>query len=199
MQRNSKIDERGATAIEYAIIAGLIGLGLVGSLVTTRGSLSSVFGTAASQISSGPDSASQPAQSRADYWSSKGLISKTTSGNSTTWNYNDGSKVILALGDPSYPVRYVYTDAATMKKTTLFYDTDNLLGVAQTIICRDIQCTKNDTVTKMESMKNGVIQTVRVEKYGTTNNLLSSTVEAPSAEYLKDIQQGQSDQVLFSK
>jgi Flp pilus assembly pilin Flp len=37
----------GATAIEYAIIAGLIGLGLVGSLVTTRGSLSAVFGVTA--------------------------------------------------------------------------------------------------------------------------------------------------------
>ncbi len=48
MRRN----DSGATAIEYAILAGLIGLGIVGSLVTTRGSLSSTYGTASTQMSS---------------------------------------------------------------------------------------------------------------------------------------------------
>ena len=57
MLRTIRPSEGGATAIEYAIIAGLIGLGLVGSLVTTRGSLSGVYGTASKSLdpnASGP-------------------------------------------------------------------------------------------------------------------------------------------------
>lgn len=47
---------RGATAIEYAVIAGIVGLGIVGSLVTTRGSLSATFTGAAGKM----DSSTQP-------------------------------------------------------------------------------------------------------------------------------------------
>ena len=47
---------RGATAIEYAVIAGIVGLGIVGSLVTTRGSLSTTFTGAAGKM----DSSTQP-------------------------------------------------------------------------------------------------------------------------------------------
>lgn len=52
LRSDLRSSQTGATAIEYAIIAGLIGLGLVGSLVTTRGSLSAIFGTAGSQMAS---------------------------------------------------------------------------------------------------------------------------------------------------
>ena len=86
--------DRGATAIEYAIIAGLIGLGLVGSLVTTRGSLSSVFGTASSNMSSastGPVDLGP----RASYWQGKTLTSTVNgtnaNGATTTYTYSDGS------------------------------------------------------------------------------------------------------------
>ena len=57
--RRLRRDEQGANAIEYAIIAALIGIGLIGSLVGTRTSLSSIFGVAGSQMASaGSDSAS---------------------------------------------------------------------------------------------------------------------------------------------
>lgn len=39
-----KRNDRGATAIEYGLIAGLIGLGLVGALASTRSSLKKDFG-----------------------------------------------------------------------------------------------------------------------------------------------------------
>jgi Flp pilus assembly pilin Flp len=42
--------DRGATAIEYAIIGALIGIGLVGSLLGTKGSLNQVFGTASQGV-----------------------------------------------------------------------------------------------------------------------------------------------------
>ena len=38
-----KRDESGATAIEYALIAGIIGLGIVAVLIAVRGDLSAVF------------------------------------------------------------------------------------------------------------------------------------------------------------
>ncbi len=64
----------GATAIEYALLASLIGLGIVGSLVTTKGSLSSVFGTASTNMSSATSgsaggAAATPGQA---IWGSKG-------------------------------------------------------------------------------------------------------------------------------
>ena len=106
--------DRGATAIEYAIIAGLIGLGLVGSLVTTRGSLSAIFGTAGSQMASGVATTSSgglavtPApqravaaastSSRAPLWNAKTLTGKAVTygadgmSKTTTFTYADGAK-----------------------------------------------------------------------------------------------------------
>lgn len=103
-------DSAGATAIEYAIIAGLIGLGLVASLVTTRGSLSAIFGVASSQMGSSSGGAASanavisqraivdPSTSaRAPYWNAKTLTSKvvtnpTSNSQLTTFTYADGAK-----------------------------------------------------------------------------------------------------------
>lgn len=99
--------ERGATAIEYAIIAGIIGLGLVGSLVTTRGSLSTIFGTASSQMASGVSasgSAGGTGIAGVAGWSSKTLVGPPTktiyNADLTYWtfNYTDGSLAIFTRG-----------------------------------------------------------------------------------------------------
>ncbi len=50
--------DEGATAIEYAIIGALIGIGLVGSLVGTKTSLNAIFGVASTQMASGTSSGS---------------------------------------------------------------------------------------------------------------------------------------------
>lgn len=97
--------QRGATAIEYALIAGLIGLGLVGSLVTTRGSLSAVLGTASSQMASGTSggTASFPVIGVAA-WSNKTLVGppvKTVfDAKMTYWTYDytDGSQAVFYRG-----------------------------------------------------------------------------------------------------
>ena len=99
--------ERGATAIEYAIIAGLIGLGLVGSLVATRGSLSAIFGVAGSQMSSGTSAsggASVPlhppvaVSPNAGAWAAKTIVSQTATnvsaaGGTYSFTFSDGSIV----------------------------------------------------------------------------------------------------------
>lgn len=106
-------DDRGATAIEYGLIAGLVALGIVGSLVTTKGSLNYIFGSASSQIgaANGGGVASPPAQpgvtqqraivagntsARAPYWNAKTLASKTVTNPTstsqlTTFTYTDGA------------------------------------------------------------------------------------------------------------
>jgi pilus assembly protein Flp/PilA len=45
-----RLDDRGATAIEYGVIAALIGLGLVAALTNTRGSLNKDFNCIASGV-----------------------------------------------------------------------------------------------------------------------------------------------------
>lgn len=120
--------DRGATAIEYAIIAGLIGLGLVGSLVTTRGSLRAVFGGAGSQMgaatAAGPSAplVSTAGTTQGDYWNAKGLLSatKVKDGQDNfryTFTYSDGSSVIYVT-NPYYPLeRYVSTSDAALSQT----------------------------------------------------------------------------------
>ncbi len=93
--------ESGATAIEYGLIAGLIALGIVGSLVGTRGSLNSVYGAASSGLgqSTTPDTPGlnfNPANSRTSYWAGKTVKSGPTyssNANSEFWltTFTDGS------------------------------------------------------------------------------------------------------------
>lgn len=108
--RRMRRDESGATAVEYGLIAGLIAIGIVGSLVTTRGSLNSVFSTAGAQMASSTSTAAvtkppytgptfNPALARAPFWSAKTLssgptIDKSNSGYSqVTAKFTDGSQV----------------------------------------------------------------------------------------------------------
>jgi len=43
-------EERGATAIEYALIASLIAVAIVGAVITLGGSVSGLFNTVASDM-----------------------------------------------------------------------------------------------------------------------------------------------------
>jgi Flp pilus assembly pilin Flp len=53
--RNLSKNDRGATAIEYAIIAALLALGIVGSLMNTRGSLRFAYSSVSTGLSNGGD------------------------------------------------------------------------------------------------------------------------------------------------
>lgn len=94
------LGDSGATAIEYAIIAALIGIGLIASLVSTKGSLSAVFGVASSNMGSanaqsGGGSASVAVPS---YWAAKTLATSSKQANSYGgftygYVYSDGTRI----------------------------------------------------------------------------------------------------------
>jgi Flp pilus assembly pilin Flp len=129
-----KQSDSAATAIEYAIIAGLIGLGLVGSLVTTRGSLSAVFGTAASQVSGVGADAAGPVSARSAFWSAKGTPTKSTepwtapnltggtaTGTRTNLTYGDGTRIeFYNLPGTSSPLRVLVYDAINGENTNAY-------------------------------------------------------------------------------
>lgn len=134
--------ESGATALEYALIGALIGLGLVGALATTKGSLSAVFGVAASQMdpaasgygsgsgSAGTAPVAKPIPSDPT-WSSKTLKSyarsvSPTGAAVTNFTYTDGTHV-------GYTVAYTKPDG-TVYPAQIRYTADNALTSDQVFI-----------------------------------------------------------------
>jgi pilus assembly protein Flp/PilA len=124
-------DERGATAVEYGLIAGLIALGIIGSLVATKTSLQSTFsgisgqmgtasggGSATSGVTSQRAIAAANSSSRYPYWSAKTLASKvvtnpTANSQLTTFSYTDGSS-------GSYLAQFSNTGALTGEIVTTY-------------------------------------------------------------------------------
>lgn len=145
--RRIRRDERGANAIEYALIAGLIGIGLIGSLVTTRGSLSAIFGVASSKMassdagtgSSGGGTGGSTAQANPAF-ANKTLTNRTSVGRvwgatQYDYTYSDGSTATYytasAYRGSYYNANATMTDAATGKSYTyLFPQTDTVSGQA---------------------------------------------------------------------
>jgi Flp pilus assembly pilin Flp len=134
--RNRQLDLRrsdaGATAIEYAIIGALIGIGLIGSLVTTKTSLSAIFGMAATQMASGGSTApAGPAfnmnNARAGYWQAKGLLAgqptygQNASYEAWTYKYQDGSSVYITKYKNAPLVSMNAQDASTLYVAQLSY------------------------------------------------------------------------------
>lgn len=113
LERNT----HGATAIEYAILAGLIGLGLVGSLVTTRGSLAGVYGKAASQVEAGSRVVPASTSPAAATWEARTLMGApavATAGSvkQTAYTYSDGRQVIVLRDDSVSPTRITVAQIA---------------------------------------------------------------------------------------
>jgi pilus assembly protein Flp/PilA len=120
-------DDRGANAIEYALLAALIGIGLIGSLNVTRSSLSAIFGMAASKMansdagSAASGGTTTAPVSTVDFAlkTQTSAIKKTNSIGATEYDYtySDGSTVVYTLssvyqGD-YYPENIVFKDAVT--------------------------------------------------------------------------------------
>ena len=188
--------DRGATAIEYAIIAGVIGLGLVGSLVTTRGSLSAIFGTAGTQMSSAtPDAAAAPAaptgfaanfvstSPRAAFWNAKSLVADpvvTTLGSTITTKYTftDGTVATYAKNTSAgnYSVTLRQGDAGLRYN---FYGNGN---IDQGIM--DFYAPGTNTYTKQE-FANPVNNTVSTSYVNTfVNGTMTQKEGQPSQLYL---------------
>lgn len=136
IMRSLKRSQSGATAIEYAIIAGIIGLGLVGSLVATRGSLSGIFGTAGSSMASGVAGDASASSPRAPFWGAKtltGAPAVVTSGTNkqTVYTYTDGTQVGVLRDTSVTPARLTVIVTSADRKSfqsAIFSETGQQLG-----------------------------------------------------------------------
>lgn len=101
--RRLRHTSEGATAVEYGLIAALLALGIVGSLVTTKTSLQSVFGSAGSGLERGGSSHPAVAVSpSAANWTSQTLLSSSSSnvsstGGTYTFNYPNNQTVVYTV------------------------------------------------------------------------------------------------------
>ncbi len=128
MLRVIRRDERGATAIEYGLIAGLIALGMVGALVGTRSSLSTSLTQDAQAMSSA--TAVKPLVPNNPRWSTKTLASKSTGTDAsgapvTVFNYTDGTHV-------RYQAQFTKANGVIIPET-IKYTAESSLSEAQTM------------------------------------------------------------------
>ena len=197
-------NDRGATAIEYAVIAGIIGLGLVGSLVATRGSLSAVFGTASSQMgsssASGGSSPSSPAGAMTYDWAAKTLAqpaSVTDNGGVRTTNfvYTDGVTVKLNVGSGFSQIQI--TDPSIQRIYLTSQDgSGNLNGVEVTQLNSSMsQFVRTETSYSLSGTPpTPTSVTTRLYSGGFET---SSTTAAPSADFLSYARNGAGDYAYF--
>lgn len=184
--------ERGATAIEYGLIAGLIALGLVGSLVTTRGSLAAIFGVASSQMgtASSQIGAAAPANASntqaAAYWSAKTLTRRALGATATVFTYSDGSVVTLTRdSNVNFPTRISAMDSASHVRTILYLDPNGVPGSGSyTQFAADDTTLQASYFANSGFWSNGVPTSEVVNVYNSTGNLTSQTTIAPTAQYL---------------
>ncbi len=102
-------NERGATAVEYGLIAGLVALGIVGSLVNTRSSLSNAL----SQVASGLASLTATGSSTTPVAQPTNKLATSSIPQSSTWTNRtlvDGSPTDITNGK-----RYTFTDGSYVK------------------------------------------------------------------------------------
>lgn len=91
-------EDRGASAIEYSLIAGIVALGLVGSLAATRTSLSGVLTRTTTSMASGGVASAGPQQGSPFDFAAKTLSNRTTVAGSGpngiqtySYTFSDGS------------------------------------------------------------------------------------------------------------
>ncbi len=104
-----KRDDRGATAIEYSLLAGVIALGIIASLVSTKKSLTTNF----DKISYSLGSSVPKAPSAPRVVASTSTVSTTLNGTVLTQNYKtytDGTKSMVQTNSNPTAVGYGTVD-----------------------------------------------------------------------------------------
>lgn len=202
--------ERGATAVEYALIAGLIGLGIVGSLVTTRTSLSNTLGGVAGQMGSGA-SADSPAAallaSRTAYWSGKSqtgapVISTANGSTTASFRFSDGSTVTFisgGLGTYSNYIRIV--DRTAQVDITGYYDGSDqvaVFGVNHFVPNASFGGGLQPTTSESSNaIVDGTVTRSTVYTYNATGSAVAAPTGAPSADMLAAVQRTAADYAYF--
>lgn len=190
--RRLRTDLGGATAIEYAIVAGLIGLGLIGSLVATRGSLSAVFGTTSSRVASAEGDSSSEAQSAvAAYWSKKTISTTSVDANGMrTIHYTDGSQATIQTNRAAPYNTFLETrDYATNQSISYAWDANKLTTSYYVWTYKDIATNVVSTIERAnaESFNAGVPVTTGKIVYDANGANPTTTISAPSQNYVNGI------------
>lgn len=156
--RSLRQSVQGGAAIEYALIASVIALGIIGSLITTKGSVNGVFGKIAGQVGSAMTTGQPSAM--ATYWANKGLVNtqKTLVTNQYGSSYDyvftfaDGSRVTASTqqSQPSnyWGIQFSASDAAMNQSRYEYYDHSGNLNYFQ-ISNRYAGSTTNSDITQM--------------------------------------------------
>lgn len=196
-----RFDQRGATAIEYALIAGLIGLGLIASLVTTRGSLAGVFGTASNQMGSASEPVAQGSIDRPTFWSSKTQSQPVENGGTyMRFRFTDGSVVLITK---SYPRTFSVEDPSSFTKYNL---TVNSSGNMEYFLTRNYTDSSFSTLVRQENTdggsgnwsSDGKPLSYSFTQYENGLSTASGTNVSPTTLYLSKISSGNLDYQYFA-
>lgn len=169
----------GATAIEYALIGALIGLGLIGSLVTTKTSLNAIFGVASTQMASGTKTGSGmvvPPSANAGAWTARTLTSTTVTAQSAT-----GKTIRYTFGDGTI-VDYSETFDSTGKFTGDSYN--QVAG--NTVVHASFDATGAQTYWGKDVYANSALSDLRNQYWGYSSELCGSNWCGSYANYHTD-------------
>ncbi len=187
--KNANRDERGATAIEYGLIAGLIALGIVGSLVGTRSSLNATY----SAVSTGLGGGSSPAAASGGQLpgfqtKTQTNFAKTVSGSQTkyTWTYSDGSTAVYTEDTSSQFARRInMVDKTNAMASNYYTDANGVLNTFTTNTVWPNGVTKDVYYSGVADIAGGTIKTERSDSYDNSGSPTRATrVGAPDAAYL---------------
>lgn len=202
--------ERGATAIEYALIAGLLGIGLLGSLVGTKTSLNAIFGVVSTQMGSASSDSTanaglvlNPNNIRSAYWAAKTVATgpiHTSSSRTDTWTttFTDGSSASITKYNDA-PLIYEVTREAN---SLYSIETDYYNGVLSGV---DAQKYSNNTWTN-------AVYAYYSNSFDANNNpktmvfgpcsgyscSLPNTTNSPPASFVQQVQNGVADLAIFA-
>jgi pilus assembly protein Flp/PilA len=213
MMRRLLRNDSAATAVEYGLIAGLIAIGIVGSLVGTRTSVSNALGTTASQM--GASTAATPAAkppytgptfntkfARAPFWAGKALASGPTidksnsSYSQVTATFTDGSQVFYTLYNDGHQ-QINARDGATLYSWAVVTTTSGALNYAEYDHYTSSAFTSSDVMLYGgnfdASGTPSSMTTVRC-----SGNQCSSAAGSPSSQFVNSYQNAIGDLALYN-
>jgi Flp pilus assembly pilin Flp len=212
-------DDRGAASIEYALIGALIAVGIIGSLVGTKSSLSDIFGVAATQMSSsgatGSSAGLRTSNSlRAPYWQAKMLSgSPVTTVNgavkSTVYGFTDGTTATFSTGNANQSANRISIFDPTANVITYFWSDSAgnpslfqqsiMNSYSQVVRANFASYTNGDTFTATSPN----VERVYLYSYSSNSPTASPTgssgsTQAPQAAYQAAYVDGRNDLQYFS-
>lgn len=200
MLRHFRNTDSGAAAIEYALLAGLLALGITGSLIATKSSLNRTYSAVSQGIDgggSGSGGAAAPMTmptssiAKSTFWSSRTLASgyptttNTASGPKTTYLFTDGfSADFTPRTDGSFSLNYFDPTSFTkyvsyiMSNGSTYYASYTYTDATMSALLSS-RTQSNSTRGAAGNPDN--ISTMQVSTYNASGATTSSSVQSPTA------------------